>query len=137
MLQASPPGSPVHAQVQAELKPEVSEAGSQANLPPAAAPTAAAEAAAEPPSASSEQEQPHGSGIIYSASGSELSVEKAAIGQQLDVLHQLQRQRSNGAASVDAAEADSSGSNVSAVVEVKPEDLQDIAAVAKGALTGG
>lgn len=124
--------------MQAELRPEVSEAGSQADLPAAAAAAADARpvssstgsqaAAAEldelPPISEGRKD---GSGIIYSASGSELSVEKAAVGQQLDILHRIERSR--------AGDAPTEGEGVPgavAVADVKPEDLKNLPAVAKG-----
>jgi hypothetical protein len=133
-VQTTPP-SPVAAAVQAELRPEVSEVGSQADLSAAAAAAAQAQvtpaAAGEdlsPESSLLEARQQHGSGIIYSASGSELSVDKAAVGQQLDILHRIERSRAG-----DVPADDEGVPGAAAVLEVKPEELQDLPAVAKGA----
>lgn len=146
-VQTTPP-SPVAAAVQAELRPEVSEVGSQANLPPPAAADVQAADSADAPAAAgstgtttataaaaagSDESLPlggsrkHGSGIIYSASGSELSADKAAVGQQLDILHRIERGR--------AGDAPGEGEGVpgaAAVVDVKAEELTDLNAVAKG-----
>lgn len=132
-VQTSPP-SPVAAAVQAELRPEMSEASSQVDLP--ALSEASADAAANrTPAAAGRQaiesqrslgdSSRHGSGIIYSASGSELSASKAAVGQQLDILHRLERSRAGD----DPGEG---GAGAAAVLEVKPEQLTDLGAVAKG-----
>jgi hypothetical protein len=125
----------VAAAVQTELRPEVSEVGSQADLPAAAAAaqapqqgtTAAAGNELSPESSLLESRQQHGSGIIYSASGSELSVTKAAVGQQLDILHRIERSRAG-----DVPDGDEGVPGAAALLEVKPEDLQDLPAVAKG-----
>jgi hypothetical protein len=140
-VQTSPP-SPVAAAVQAELRPEMSEAGSQVDLPALSAATAeSAEAGAnQTPAAAGRQalesqrslgeSSRHGSGIIYSASGSELSASKAAVGQQLDILHRLERSRAGD----DPGEG---GEGAAGVLEVKAEELRDLGAVAKGVSPGG
>lgn len=147
--------------MQAELKPEAAEAALQVDLITAADAGSAAPAAAVdtspsavavdgdpavtpagltlPParqtSALSQDQQQAGSGVIYSASGSELTVGKVAVGQQLDVLHQLQQQRSNGTAQAAGISEDGDSSHqVSAVIQVKAEELNDVQAVAKGDL---
>lgn len=141
-IQTSPP-SPVAASVQAELRPEVSDAGAQVDLPPAVAggaDTQADDAGAAGSSSSSvptaelpklDQDARQGSGIIYSASGSELSVGKAAVGQQLDILHRIERSRAGSGVPVEGDE-EAAAAAAAAVVEVKPEELQDLDAVAKG-----
>jgi hypothetical protein len=78
---------------------------------------------------------PAGSGIIYSASGSELSVDKAAVGQQLDLLHRLERSRAGDAPP--EGEGEGVGGAAAGVAAVKPEELQDLGAVAKGAWVRG
>jgi hypothetical protein len=129
--------------MQAELRPEMSEAGSQADLPAAA--VAAADGRPVPSSTGSQaaaaggaaildesqqitDSRKDGSGIIYSASGSELSVEKAAVGQQLDILHRIQRSRAGDP----SVEGEGEGGPGAAVADVKPEDLTDLRAVANG-----
>lgn len=85
-------------------------------------------------SASQHQLQQSGSGVIYAASGSELAVGKVAVGQQLDVLHHLQR-RSNGSAAalVDGdGDGDAGSDHVTRVLDVDVDQLQDLQAVAKG-----
>lgn len=153
----------MHAQVQAEMKPQVAEAALQVDLTAAAdtvsdsaavAPAADINSAntavvvdgtAEPadlilPAASQSsgaagEQQQAGSGVIYSASGSELPVSKVAIGQQLDVLHELQQHSSEAAnADADVVKHSDNGHHLSAVVQVKSEELLDVQAVAKGEL---
>jgi hypothetical protein len=113
---------------------------------------------APPPSALSEEEQKAGSGIIYGTSGAELPVSKVAVGQQLEILDQLQRRsdKQNAAAGAADARASASGAGaaavggalaergiseaedvseagvVAAVCNVRPEQLADVEAVAQG-----
>jgi hypothetical protein len=141
--QAEQPGS-VSTQVQAELGPEVSHAASQADLQQQEASTTqqqqqtgSSKGSSRPDAAELESIKRSGSGIVYSESGAELSVGKAAVGQQLDLLHQLQRRSvgSGSEASSEAAGAAKDGSAAgaaAAVVDIKAEELQDMGAVAKG-----
>lgn len=81
-----------------------------------------------------DQQQPSGS-VMHSRSEAELSVSKAAVGQQGNVLDHLQRHRSTGSSSAaDNAAGESSGSSdlFSAVLDVKAEEALDIQAVSKG-----
>eukprot|EP00775_Hariotina_reticulata_P002473 gene2473-2776_t len=178
--QSTPPASPVHAAVQTlQAQSGSSPDDMQSNL--AAEATSSlpdlneeqqqqqqqgdhaffALPPAPPPSALSDEEQKAGSGIIYSASGAELPVRKVAVGQQLDILYQLQRRAGkqssgtpSGAGAADAGGASASGAQaergiseaeegpwsgqgqassglVSAVCDVRPEELADVEAVAQ------
>jgi hypothetical protein len=162
-----------HAASQADFSPDVAHVGSQADLQQQADQQAAGTqtpAEAQPPpdnaagssssrkGAQQQQQQQQqqslahsgGSGIVYAASGAELSVAKAAVGQQLDLLDSLQRRSTGanaggadrGSGSAQAAgggvaplrSGSSAAESAAALMDVKPEDLQDLTAVAQGVL---